>query len=82
MKVFISAILVLICLVSVADAQRKTKPADRSKTPIGSGQMSTTQRYYGANGRQVLTERKYPDRSYFYSGKTGLPVGQKVNSRK
>lgn len=82
MKVFLCAVLVLIAFVGETNAQRKTKAADRSSSSIGSGNMSTTRRYYAPNGRQVLTERKYSDRSYFYDGKTGLPAGQRVNTRK
>lgn len=83
MKFLICLVLVLTSFVGVADAQRKVQAAKRAAGgPYGSGNMATTQRYYGANGKQVLTERKYSDRSYFYSGKTGAQVGQQVHSRK
>lgn len=81
MKVFIFVLMLFVAFVGSADAQRRVQSAPRTGS-IGSGNMATTQRYYAPNGRQVLTERKYSDRSYFYSGKTGLPVGQKVNTRK
>ena len=93
MKVFIVAVMLLSCFAGISDAEKpsisgrsssnKSSSSTKldSNRPIGSGNFSTTTRYYGQNGRSVGTERKYPERSYFYSP-SGIKTGEKVNNGK
>lgn len=72
MKVFIAAVMILLAFAMSSEAQKPQRP-------IGSGNFHKTTRYYGSNGRTIATERRYPDRSYFYSP-NGLKSGEKVNN--